>query len=341
MQVAKEFSLSFDGIGDKVGNLQFQVSKDTIVAATKIHVHGEQWFKGMQLDLSYYHEFLKHEFRNTYFGATIPRELLLESHRNLLRVIQRFFICEGGFTRVYQYHIRLLMHFTYKKHLNIPYYIFRSLGKMAAIVQVRRYQGEPGLFHFSLIKMLVLEDLRKRNLDWEVFVASSKIADDSLNNPQSMRDTPSLVENTTTSVHQCSVKKREKETDEPTISEQAKKKGKKIQFSPEEVISPSKPVTRLVAKEIPTMHSSQKHEEDPKAFIEEDYPSDKDNLIIELQEQLRKSHIVIVQLQHENREMKKKDLEQASKNDISVTDETSIPVTTTRSKTKCKGKTME
>jgi hypothetical protein len=167
MQVEKEFALSFDGIRAKVGNLQLQVSEDTIVVATQILAHGEQWFKGMQLDLSYYHDFLKLESRNTDFGATIPRELLLEIHSNLLRVIQSFFTCEGRFTRVYQYHIRILMHFTGKKPLNLPYYLFRSLGKMADRVQVRIYQGEPSLFHFSLIKLFVLEELRKMKQDWE------------------------------------------------------------------------------------------------------------------------------------------------------------------------------
>jgi hypothetical protein len=39
--------------------------------------------------------------------------------------------------------------------------------------------------------------------------------------------------------------------------------------------------------------------------------------------------------------MKKKDLEQTSKKDISTIGETSVPVTPTRSKTKCKGKTVE
>jgi len=34
MQVTKEFELSFDGIGAKVENIQFQVSEDTIIAAT-------------------------------------------------------------------------------------------------------------------------------------------------------------------------------------------------------------------------------------------------------------------------------------------------------------------
>jgi hypothetical protein len=100
MQVEKEFALIFNGIGDKVGNLQFQVSGFSIVVAIENPAHGEQWFKGMQLDLSCYHEFLKPEFRNINFGATIPRDILLENHSNLLRVIQRLFTCEGIFTRV-------------------------------------------------------------------------------------------------------------------------------------------------------------------------------------------------------------------------------------------------
>jgi hypothetical protein len=161
----KEFALSFNGIGDKMGNIQFHVSEDIIVVATEIPSRGEQWFKGMQLDLSYCHEFVKPEFRNTDFGATIPRELILENHSNFLRVIQRFFTCEERFTRVYQYHIRLLMHFTSRKPLNLPYYLFRSLDKMDDKVQVRKYQGEPSLFHFSFINLLVLEELRKRNHD--------------------------------------------------------------------------------------------------------------------------------------------------------------------------------
>jgi hypothetical protein len=271
----KEFALSFNGIGAKVGNIQFQVSEDTIVVATEIPAHGEKWFKGMQLDLACYHEFLKPEFRDTDFGATIPRELLLENHSNLLRVIQRFFTCEGRFTRVYQYHIRLLMHFTGRKPLNLPYYLFRSLGKMDDRVQVRKDQGEPSLFHFSLIKLLVLEELRKRNQDWEAFVSSSQIAVDSFSSPQSMRDTPSSVENTTTSVPESSVKKRAKETEETVVSQQAKKKGKKLQFSPEVVKVPSKPVTRSTTKRMPAMHTSQAPDEDPEAFTETDLPNDK------------------------------------------------------------------
>jgi hypothetical protein len=126
----------------------------------------------MQLDLSFYHEFLTPKFRDTDFGATIPRELILENHRILLRVIQRFFTCEGRFTKVYQYHIKLLMHFTSRKPLNLTYYLFKSLGNMDDRVQARKDLMEPNLFHFSLIKFLVLEELRKRNQDSDTFASS-------------------------------------------------------------------------------------------------------------------------------------------------------------------------
>jgi hypothetical protein len=102
----------------------------------------------MQLDLSYHHEFLKPEIKNTKFEATMPRYFLLESHSALLRVIQRFFTCKGRFTRVYQYHIRILMNFTNKKPLNLQYYLFISMGRMDDRVQLRNEQENASLFHF-------------------------------------------------------------------------------------------------------------------------------------------------------------------------------------------------
>ena len=163
--MAREFAENLGGTKTKVGNLQLKFSEDSVVGATEIPAHGEQWFKNMQLDMSHYHDFLNPKFRNSKFGATIPREFLLKSHSDLLRVIQKFFTCEGKFDKVRQYHIRILMHFTRKKPLNIPFYLFRSLGKMANKVHLRKQQGDAILFNFSLIKLLVLEELRNRNQD--------------------------------------------------------------------------------------------------------------------------------------------------------------------------------
>jgi hypothetical protein len=77
------------------------VSKDSLVDATDIPSLGEIWFKGMPLDSIFYIDFLKPIYRSQNIGATIPREYVLEPYEGLLRVIQRYFTCEGRFDRVY------------------------------------------------------------------------------------------------------------------------------------------------------------------------------------------------------------------------------------------------
>ena len=66
-----------------------------------------------------------------------------------------------------------------------------------------------------------------------------------------------------------------------------------------EIPKPVVPLTRSLAiklktrEEPPAKSHPKEYEEDPKAFTETDCPDDKDSLIIELQEQLNKSHFVI------------------------------------------------
>jgi hypothetical protein len=76
---------------------------------------------------------------------------------------------------VYSYHIRLLMHFTGKNPLNLPLFLYRSLGKMAESVQAKADQPRNNLFHFSLINMLVVEELIRLNKDWNSFLISANI----------------------------------------------------------------------------------------------------------------------------------------------------------------------
>jgi hypothetical protein len=95
-----------------------------------------------------------------------------------------------------------------------------------------------------------------------------------------MRDTPSYVSNTTTFFLDISVKNRAKET---TVSQKAKKKGEKLQFSPDMVIVPRKLFTRSTTKRMNAIHTSQVLDEYLKAFTKTYLPNDKDNLIIDLQ----------------------------------------------------------
>ena len=71
---------------------------------------------------------------------------------------------------VYQYHFKLLLHFTGKKAIDLPFYLFRSLSKMADKVQARPQNNDTDVFHHGLIKLLVLEELGKINKDWSSFL---------------------------------------------------------------------------------------------------------------------------------------------------------------------------
>jgi hypothetical protein len=67
------------------------------------------------------------------------------------------------------------MHFTGKIPLKLPFYLYRSLGKMADKFQARDDQLKRSLFHFSLVKLLVVEEIRKLNMDWDSFLTSKSI----------------------------------------------------------------------------------------------------------------------------------------------------------------------
>ena len=57
----------------------------------------------------------------------------------LMKIIIKYFTCEGRFSHSYAYHIRLLMHFTRVRMMNIPYFMFRNIVKMALIIKKKSY----------------------------------------------------------------------------------------------------------------------------------------------------------------------------------------------------------
>jgi hypothetical protein len=97
-------------------------------------------------------------------------------------------------------------------------------------VQVKDDQVKTILFHFSLVKLLVLEELKKLNKDWDYFLASTRISLD----PKG--DTPLSDEKRSPLIPEES-KRREKrfvdqgrekgkEVEGASPSQQAKKEGK-------------------------------------------------------------------------------------------------------------------
>ena len=89
-----------------------------------------------------------------------------------MKVIMKYFTCEGRFDKFYAYHVRLLMHFTRNRQLNLPYFLFKSIEKMASTVQKKAPPLQiPSLFHHSLIKIIILHQLEKKEVPWDVFIS--------------------------------------------------------------------------------------------------------------------------------------------------------------------------
>jgi len=57
----------------------------------------------------------------------------------------------------------------------LTFFLFRSLGKMENKVQARDDRLKSSLFHFSLVKLVVVEEIEKSNRDWDSFLASKNI----------------------------------------------------------------------------------------------------------------------------------------------------------------------
>lgn len=89
-----------------------------------------------------------------------------------MKLIIKYFTCEGRFSCLYTYHIRLLMHFTRVRMMNLPYFICKNIEKMAHYGQRKPFPQQLNIiYHFSLIKIVVLHQLSLLNIPWDTFIA--------------------------------------------------------------------------------------------------------------------------------------------------------------------------
>jgi hypothetical protein len=189
-EVAKEFALKFDDTKTKVETLELEVSETTIAATTEIPNTGEMWFKSMTLNATFSKDFLKTYYQKDNLSKGVPRIHLVEGFEKMMKVVQRYFTCEGRFNMIYQYHIRIFLHFIGKDLMNIPFYLFKSMGKMVDRVQDKSKTMETSVFHSKLVMMLVMEEINKRNLTWEKFIVSNNLYLDVASTPQSRVQIP-------------------------------------------------------------------------------------------------------------------------------------------------------
>ena len=66
--------------------------------------------------------------------------------------------------------INTILNSFYTSQGDIPHFLYRSVGKMADKVQAKSQIADKYVFHFGLIKLLVLEELKTTNRDWNTFL---------------------------------------------------------------------------------------------------------------------------------------------------------------------------
>jgi len=171
-ELARLFVLHLRGNRVNLAGVDFIVSPLTIAQATGIPNIGEEWSKGKQLEKFHYEPYIKTGYM-AYLSRVFPFRFLRDEYAPLMRLIIQYFSCEGRYARLFSYHVRLLMHFTRVRMMNIPYFIHRNIERMVTFVQkktspVQQYRS---IYHFALIKILVSHQLAEQGITWEDFIS--------------------------------------------------------------------------------------------------------------------------------------------------------------------------
>lgn len=83
-----------------IAEVDFIISRNSISIATGIPTHGEILFKGMDLDIENCRPFLKQKYKDSP-KHIFPFKQFLDRYDPLIKMIMRYFACEGRFSRLY------------------------------------------------------------------------------------------------------------------------------------------------------------------------------------------------------------------------------------------------
>ena len=162
--VAKSFALTFDGRKAVIGKEEFQVDESLIAEVTELPRTRENWFKTTVTKNMEFRFYLKLEHKSIVWKKHIPTSYLEEKWKHLLKSILVYITYEGRYNRVMIYHFKLMNHFISKSSLNLPFYLYKSLTKMAHQVRSKPTKIAGRLSHHGLIKLIVSKLLQMRNI---------------------------------------------------------------------------------------------------------------------------------------------------------------------------------
>jgi len=127
--VAQYFSHNFDSTRAKVGDLQLDLTEVSIPEAIGLSQEGDQWFKNIKIEGVPWNLLMACK-KSRWYPKGTPIILFKPRWHGLLLMLKKFIAYEGRYGLVFLYHVRLLMVFL-GFNLNMPFYLLRSLQKMA------------------------------------------------------------------------------------------------------------------------------------------------------------------------------------------------------------------
>jgi len=162
-EVTKQFSFTFNGEKALIGNFSFRVSEDTIAQAIGISPEGEKYFKTKQFKEKSWTQFMsRSRVSSVNWKKGVPRSWLMHPWDEMVYILQKFITCEGRYSIVYLYHIKLLLHLKKQCVISIPYFLLQILTKMSKTIQKQKGNEDKSLYHFVLIKILIEHELQRR-----------------------------------------------------------------------------------------------------------------------------------------------------------------------------------
>ena len=128
-ELARLFALHLQGGQSILAGVTFTLTPEAISVATGIPNIGEQWHKKKKVQRHHYESYIKNSCLSQ-LTRVFPFRFLRDEYAPLMRLIMKYFSCEGRFSHLYAYHIRLLMQFTRVQMINLPFFMCNNIEKM-------------------------------------------------------------------------------------------------------------------------------------------------------------------------------------------------------------------
>jgi hypothetical protein len=165
--------MTFDGCRAKVSDIQLEIDEQFISLATSLPATGQRWSKNCKVEEVPW-ALLFQSCKITSCDRGMPVTMLKQHWHDLLMIIKQFVTCEGRYGFVFLHHLRFLMVFM-GYQLNMPYYLHQSLFKMSK--KYKKHQADSSLFHYGLVKLIVVCHLSLHGDCWSNFVAQNDFKD--------------------------------------------------------------------------------------------------------------------------------------------------------------------